>query len=626
MTPSIFSAWSGKQIHAEFDSLESDRSFLSFRRHTPLPFAERASVKGKAESRENYIKIAREILNDPRNHSWKNSKQYRPLIASICINIALATNDAVEHLWNSSKKTGLNQKEYFEFLMNVSKTGRYIGSKTSQLTKKGLKAWVSITGIERYLRNLLIDTELEIFFAPSHRLVNITNSEVVDWGIEESRYAWEMPETVKQSLITINSLAYFCDESWPIDLDSSKTLADVIATYNGLKCLRADFSKDLLTPSAEPYVEQTNKCLSCFNVFSKRSPRINPPRLTLIDQLIPVFSLLDPENFKIPINNLGFDSGGFFIGAIRIKEGVAQITEISSELTDARVSDDDSETIVVNEVQYADITGYHNLLKEIDAVQESLKIHESLLEKSAAPEPDLSQERSEKKVKFRQGLVSRKEKLHQRLQRLALQKEQLELLGDVAENIQTKSSGHSSKKVSFSSHLPVKDVQPFLDSEIELQRSLTNSKKELTEEKQEILILRRQKVSALHGEKNAREAMQNLFKEISIQEVLLNESIENKEKIKIKISSLELEYNQETAKAKKFAAKARDIEVRIKDIIDEENFQKQQKAKQLAALDKEMADLMAAGLLEPKKKSTVWSRIMNNASFNGFTGYYRAIF
>ena len=100
-----------------------------------------------------YAAIARDILNEAKGFGWQNrapTSKESACMQSTSIDIALATNDTIDSLWNGSRSgvryiqrtlrggSAVLEGSYHDFLKRVATVGRYIASKTPQLTPSGI--------------------------------------------------------------------------------------------------------------------------------------------------------------------------------------------------------------------------------------------------------------------------------------------------------------------------------------------------------------------------------------------------------------------------------------------------------------------------------------------------------
>lgn len=329
---SLFSAWTDEEIHAELAAaraeieivraeigvLPPDKTGKILAFPLSLSMAEWASRKAVSTSIESdqlkYSALARKILNDETDIEWSDralTSKEAACMASISISIALASSDDENVLWNKGPDAkGRAKPPHYDYLKKSALTGRYIAAKTSSLTQEGVVTWARMPGIRNFLiaplENVKPENIIE-FFTPNEVLVNIAGEAVTDWKTAGHPDTWVITEDAKERLIIVDGIIHAHDSSWQPDRNRLPTLADVRGAYNELRRLGDAVSGDLQFP--------------CDSMSDSVERGYSPLKIT---KIIPLFSLLNPKNFRDLLPQEGFSDTGFFIGNTLVESPISQ--------------------------------------------------------------------------------------------------------------------------------------------------------------------------------------------------------------------------------------------------------------------------------------------------------------
>ena len=325
---SLSAAWTDGQVRAELanpgsragiDRVRAENGGARF--PLSLAMAKWASQKARlptstAADQRHYAAVAREILNEARGFCWQNRSprsQESACMASTSIDVALATNDTIDTLWDGLPRVAKKARaSHYKVLKDAAIAARNIGSKAPQLRDEGIINWVRMPGVRNFLIEPLEAVKPENirrFFTPSAALVTIAIAGT-DWRITGAPDTWEITEDARERLLIADGVIRRQNAGWAVRAGGAATLAHVRNAYNELKRLGAAVAADLLAPSEIPLGSAAP--LAGYGVDLSR-----------LTKLIPLFSLLDPKNF---LADEGFD-----IGNIRIESATAQwLTKSSS--------------------------------------------------------------------------------------------------------------------------------------------------------------------------------------------------------------------------------------------------------------------------------------------------------
>ena len=381
-TFNLFASWTDDQVRDELATnkvaIEAMRCEIGGAQFSlPIAVAKWASTKARStadlEIQQKYALLAREILNEAKGFNWQNfklaSKEWA-CIASISIDIALATADSEESLWNGlPHSTGIPGFSYYNHLKNTTKAGRYIGAKIAQSSLTGLIAWARMPGIRSFLVEAIETTKPEniaSFFVPNSSLVRVTSDEIMsNWKADEEKLpdTWNVTEDAKERLLIADGIIRAQNPAWPIR-SSTISLTDIRNAYNELNRLGTAVSVDLLSLSdsdkimqqlliADGTIRAQNPAWpirssvlislvdirNVYNELNRLRPFASADLLSLSDtmldavargyspakitKLIPLFLLLNPMNFITPFPQDGFDAARFMIGNIPIESPTA---------------------------------------------------------------------------------------------------------------------------------------------------------------------------------------------------------------------------------------------------------------------------------------------------------------
>ncbi len=288
-----------------------------------LAMAKWASKKARnttsATEQKKYASLAREILNEARGFGWQNrapTSKEGACMASTSVDIALATNDNIDTLWDGMPRTaGKANTLHYDYLKRAAIAARFIGSKSEYLTESGLITWARLPGV----RNSLVDPlEMErpetirAFLTPTRTLETVVKTGP-DWRSNPSPNGWELPEDTKETLRIADMVIQTKNPAWPTRDNSPATLASVRNTYAELLRLGTNVSEDL--QSSGNTSEASRRGYATLR----------------ITRLIPLFSLLDPQNYNLTLPPQdGFNRDRLNVANITIESAIFQWSQKAS--------------------------------------------------------------------------------------------------------------------------------------------------------------------------------------------------------------------------------------------------------------------------------------------------------
>ncbi len=225
-----------------------------------LAMAKWASQKSRdaqvsTADKRKYALIARDILNEAKGFGWQNrapTSKESACMQSTSIDIALATDDKVDNLWDGSRsgvryttrsiKAGRTVLEgsYHDLLKDAAITGRYIASKASQLTPLGIMQFARMPGVNvRLVEAVEMEEPSNVpgFLTPNVDLVKIVESGDSDiWKTDGLPHTWVLTPDAGELLHTADDIIRKYRVDWHNDLNyKSIRLVDVYESYGLIK-------------------------------------------------------------------------------------------------------------------------------------------------------------------------------------------------------------------------------------------------------------------------------------------------------------------------------------------------------------------------------------------------------